>query len=537
MSTKVDLTEINERLEKNLEEMFTNGRFQEMLNVMASGHHYSFNNVVMIASQRPDATMVRGFKQWQALGRHVMKGEKGIDILVPTFKKVEVQKINEQTGEVLRDKNGDPQSEVRQSITGFTIGKVFDVAQTDGKEIPNVRDFIQKDLQSPESLKELYDRFIEQTNANLQELTIREEEHADQSYGGYYSRKNEEIVINSAVAKTTEQKFRVLIHEYAHSQLHHKESAIKDLPRGHKEAQAECAAYIVSQYYGLDTDLSSTGYIATWAQDLNLAKQAIKEVQDVSKETIEYINGMQSEKIKEFYQSIDPEQVKESIESKLGVSFEDKPTLQLFDSKNGLVIYAKVEQSERDQHHFLRTNTNRILPIDELTERYHVLNVLENKGQLVEEYKKVEDIVEVTKLEEGKYAVTVEGGGSSQRSFFKKSEAERFIDKSGIAQSLNTDKFLSQTKHKDAPRLEQLNSNHLNARLAKVLKQPNLQAESKHGITIGWELVKNPQIQSKTDFEKHLDGLNPHLSSTKELKSTFLQLDRGTREKEHERER
>ncbi|EAH1321871.1 DUF1738 domain-containing protein, partial [Listeria monocytogenes] len=93
--------------------MFTNGRFQEMLNVLASGHHYSFNNVVMIASQRPDATMVRGFKQWQALGRHVVKGEKGIDILVPTFKKIEVQKINEQTGEVLRDKNGDPQSEVR----------------------------------------------------------------------------------------------------------------------------------------------------------------------------------------------------------------------------------------------------------------------------------------------------------------------------------------------------------------------------------------------------------------------------------------
>ncbi|EAF1137859.1 LtrC-like protein, partial [Listeria monocytogenes] len=56
--------------------MFTNGRFQEMLNVLASGHHYSFNNVVMIASQRPDATMVRGFKQWQALGRHVVKGEK-----------------------------------------------------------------------------------------------------------------------------------------------------------------------------------------------------------------------------------------------------------------------------------------------------------------------------------------------------------------------------------------------------------------------------------------------------------------------------
>src|SRR5690606_1259103 len=102
MSTKVDLTEINDRLERNLEEMFQNNRFQDMLNVMASGHQYSFNNVLMIAGQNPEATMVRGFRQWQALGRHVNKGEKSIDILVPSFKKVEVQKVNEQTGEVLQ---------------------------------------------------------------------------------------------------------------------------------------------------------------------------------------------------------------------------------------------------------------------------------------------------------------------------------------------------------------------------------------------------------------------------------------------------
>lgn len=142
----------------------------------------------------------------------------------------------------------------------------------------------------------------------------------------------------------------------------------------------------------------------------------------------------------------------------------------------------------------------------------------------------------MTKLDEGKYAVTIEGGESSQGTFFKKSEAERFIDKSGMAQSLNTDRFLSQTKHKDVPRLEQLNSSHLNTRLAKIFKQPNLQAESKHGITIGWQLVKNPQIQSKKDFKKHIDELNPHLSSTKEQKSTFLQLDRDTQEKLHEKD-
>ncbi|WP_404467298.1 ArdC family protein [Planococcus rifietoensis] len=539
MSTKVDLTEINDRLERNLEEMFQNNRFQDMLNVMASGHQYSFNNVLMIAGQNPEATMVRGFRQWQALGRHVNKGEKSIDILVPSFKKVEVQKVNEQTGEVLRDRNGDPQSEVRQSITGFRIGKVFDVSQTDGKEIPNVRDFIQKDLTSPDSLKELYDRFIHQTNENSQPLTIREEAHEGQTYGGYFSPQKEEIVINTAVSKSTEQKFRVLIHEYAHSQLHHKESDIKDLPRGHKEAQAECAAYIVSQYYGFDTDLSSTGYIATWAQDLNLAKQAIKEVQDVSRATIEQVNSLQSEKIQDFYQSINPEQVKESVETKLKLSLEDKPTLQLLDAKNGLVVFATVEQNERDQHFTLRTNTNRILPLSELDDRYAVLNVLENKGQLVQEYQKVEDVLEVTKLDEGKYAVTLEGGESSQRTFHKKAEGERFIGKAALAQSLNTDRYLSRSQHKEVPRLQQLNEKHLNERLSRVLKQPNLQAEMKHGVTIGWQLVKNPQIQSKDDFQKHLNELNPNHGKTSELKEAFVQLNKGekTKEKENELER
>lgn len=77
---------------------------------------------------------------------------------------------------------------------------------------------------------------------------------------------------------------------------------------------------------------------------------------------------------------------------------------------------------------------------------------------------------------------------------------------------------------------------HLNTQLAKVFKQPNLQAESRHGITIGWQLVKNPQIQSKKDFEKNIDELNPHLSSTKELENTLLQLDRDTKEILHEKD-
>ncbi|AQQ55576.1 ArdC-like ssDNA-binding domain-containing protein [Planococcus lenghuensis] len=538
MSKKLDLTDINKRLEENLEAMFRDNRFQEMLDVMASGHQYSFNNVLMIVSQHPDATMVRGFRQWQELGRHVNKGEKGIDIFVPLFKKIETQKVNQQTGEILRDANGDPQTEIRQSINGFTVGKVFDISQTDGKDIPNVREFVQNDLKSTESLTELYERFIDSVNQNdVTPLTIQEEAHDGKGYGGYYNQMTNEIVINTAVSQTAEQKFRVLIHEYAHSQLHHRESELKELPRGHKEAQAECTAYIVSQYYGFDTSLSSTGYIATWAQDLDLAKQAIQEVQSTSRVMIEQLNSLQQEKINEFYQSINPEKVKEDLEAKFGFSFEDNPTLQLADTKNGLVVYGTIEQSERDQHYFLRTNTNRIVPIQDIGERYGVLNVLENNKELVTDYRKVEDVLEVTKLDEGTYAVTLEGGDTSQRTFQKKAEADQFIQKTGLAQSLNTDRFLSKSSHPEKARLHQVNVQHLNQRLGNVLNEKDLKAEHRAGVTLGWYLVKNPRIQSKAELGKQLEQANDKNAQMVRTKEAFQQLGSAVKDKEQELER
>ena len=102
---------------------------------------------------------------------------------------------------------------------------------------------------------------------------------------------------------------------------------------------------------------------------------------------------------------------------------------------------------------------------------------------------------------------------------------------------MNTDRYLSRSQHKEAPRLQQLNEKHLNERLSRVLKQPNLQAEAKHSVTIGWQLVKNPQIQSKDDFQKHLNELNPNHGKITEIKEAFAQLNKGDKAKENELER
>lgn len=519
MSNKVDLTEVSKRLEQNLEDLFKNDRFQDLLNVMASGHHYSFHNSLLIASQKPEATMIRGFKQWQELGRQVNKGEKSIEILVPTFQKEIEQKVDTKTGEILKDEQGDAQLEVKETISGYVFGKVFDVSQTSGRELPNVRDFVQSDLQSEESLSELYERFVDQVNTDQKNpLSIIEENHENESYGGFYERNTDKIVINTAVSKTMDAKFRVVIHEYAHGLLHNKSNEMHQFPQGHKEAQAESAAYIVSKYYGLDTNLTSTGYIATWAQDLNLAKQAIREVQQVSGQMIEQINSLQSEKIKEFYQFINPSKVKSELEEKLNVNFKDTPTLQLVDPKNGLVLFAKVEESTQDSHFILRTNTNRLVPLSDLENRYHVINVLENKNEIGKEFKKVEDFMKITKIEEGKYAVTLEGGKTTERTFMKKLEGQKFIQKTAIAQSLNTDRFLSVTNVKDAGHLYQKNEKLLNERVGKYVKEKSRKAEHQHNVTIGWHLMKNPLLQSKESLEKNINTLNPHNSQTKELK-------------------
>ncbi|MGE6489807.1 ArdC family protein [Paenisporosarcina sp. NPDC076898] len=533
MSSKVDLTEVSKRLETSLEDLFKNDRFQDLLNVMASGHNYSFHNALLIASQYPDATMIRGFKQWQALGRHVLKGEKSIEILVPTFQKEVEQTVDKETVRILEDEHGDPQVNVKETISGYVFGKVFDVSQTSGRDLPNVRDFVQNDLQSEESLSELYDRFVQNVNTDEKNpLSIQEAHHELESYGGFYNRSTDEIVINTAVSNTTDAKFRVVIHEYAHGLLHNKDNEMNQYARGHKEAQAESAAYIVSKYYGLDTNLTSTGYIATWAQDLNIAKQAIREVQQVSNQMIEQINSLQSEKINEFYQSINPSRVRSELEEKLQIDLNDYPTMQLVDPKNGLVLFAKVEENTRDNQLILRTNTNRLVPLSDLESRYHVINVLENKNKISKEVKKVEDFMKVTKIDDGKYAVTLEGGKTSERTFAKKIEGQKFIQKTAIAQSLNTERFLSVTSVKEINHLQNKNEKQLNERVGKYIKAKNFKVEHQHNITLGWHLMKNPLLQSQEALEKNIESLNPHQSHTKELKDAI-----SSKEKQQELEK
>ena len=109
-------------LEQGIKDLSESGNWEDYLKVQSRFHRYSFGNVIMILSQCQDATRVAGYRAWQGMGRQVRKGEQAITILAPIIRKVE-----DKTGEDVR------------RLTGFKGSSVFDISQTDGDELPEIR--------------------------------------------------------------------------------------------------------------------------------------------------------------------------------------------------------------------------------------------------------------------------------------------------------------------------------------------------------------------------------------------------------------
>ena len=133
---KQQMKEITERLEQGVKDIFTSEMYTTYLRTMAKFHNYSFNNTLLIAMQRPDATLVAGFNAWKnKFNRYVKKGERGIQIIAPApIKEVEErEKIDKDTGLAVLNENGEPEMErVEYVVPRFRVTTVFDVSQTDG---------------------------------------------------------------------------------------------------------------------------------------------------------------------------------------------------------------------------------------------------------------------------------------------------------------------------------------------------------------------------------------------------------------------
>ena len=284
--------EITDKLEQGIQELFESERYKEYLTTMSKFYRYSFNNTLLIAMQKPEATLIAGYTAWQRnFDRHVIKGEKGIKILAPAPYKAqeEREKIDPATQKPVLDADGKPVTETVEVMRpAFKVVSVFDVSQTDGKELPDIA------VDELTGSVENYAAFFE---ALKQESPVPISfEDIPGGAKGYFSHAENRIAIQEGMSEI--QTVKTAIHEIAHAKLHAINPDEKVAPeerkdRHTKEVEAESVAYTVCQRYGIETSDYSFGYIAGWSSDKDTKelKGSLETIRSTAAEMIESIDA------------------------------------------------------------------------------------------------------------------------------------------------------------------------------------------------------------------------------------------------------
>ncbi|MEI3258911.1 MAG: LPD16 domain-containing protein [Faecalimonas umbilicata] len=286
--------EITDQLEAGIENLFNSDQYKQWLTTMSRFHDYSLNNTLLIAMQKPDATLVAGYTTWKnQFGRQVNKGEKGIRILAPTpyKKKVEVDKTDPNTGEILKNPDGSNQKEIQEVLRpAFKVVSVFDVSQTDGRELPSLG------VNELTGDVEQYEMFFEALKRTCP--VPMEFEQISSGAKGYYHQIEQRIAIQEGMSQI--QTVKTAIHEMAHQKLHaidpnlkKSQQNLENISRGGKEVEAESVAYTVCQHYGIDTSDYSFAYIAGWSKGKETPelKASLDTIRKAASEMINDIDG------------------------------------------------------------------------------------------------------------------------------------------------------------------------------------------------------------------------------------------------------
>src|SRR6202142_628298 len=229
------------------------------LGAMAKFRNYSFGNIMLIARQKPDATNVAGLRTWNSLGRFVRRGEKGIFILAPMVG-------NKRNKEESAEQNTDAK-ETQRTLYGFRGVYVFDVTQTEGKELPTLTE-VNGDVSG---YRERLFKFVEAQSVELS-FSERIAPAKGLSYGG-------KITLLSGMQPAEE--FSTLVHEIAHEMLHRGDRRTLTTKQV-RETEAEAVAFVVCQSVGLQNGTSSQDYIQLWHGDANLLRESLEAVQQTA---------------------------------------------------------------------------------------------------------------------------------------------------------------------------------------------------------------------------------------------------------------
>lgn len=292
--------EITDQLEEGIANLFESDAFKQYLTTLSKFHNYSLNNTLLIAMQKPDATLVAGYTAWQKqFGRQVQKGEKAIKILAPApyKKKVNVEKQDPNTGEVLRNPDGTVQTEIQEVMQpAFKIVNVFDISSTEGKELPTIG--VDELLGNVNQ----YENFMNALRASCPVPIAFEQ--IDSGAKGYYHQTEQRIALQEGMSEV--QTVKTLIHEMAHQKLHAVDPTTKEpvgvtgnQTRHAKEVEAESVAFTVCQHFGIDTSDYSFAYVAGWSHgketpelkaSLNTIRQAASEMITTIEENMQVLS-------------------------------------------------------------------------------------------------------------------------------------------------------------------------------------------------------------------------------------------------------
>jgi hypothetical protein len=241
---------------------------------MARFHSYSFGNILSIAHHRPDATHVAGFHTWISLGRHVVKGQKGIPIQAPMI-----------GGKRDRDeKPGEVSEKPALRLIGFRTVYVFDVAQTEGEELP-VPATVSGEVGGHR------DRLVEFVAQQGIELEYSEGIAPAQGVSS-----GSKIVL--LPGQTQAEEFTTLVHELAHSMMHFGERRT-NTTKTTRETEAEAVAFIVGGAVGLNTGTASADYIGLYNGNAETLTESLAVIQQASSAIIDALFAEETDSLAE----------------------------------------------------------------------------------------------------------------------------------------------------------------------------------------------------------------------------------------------
>ena len=317
-------------LKEGVKDYFKSDTYKQYLLAMSKFHNYSPLNIQMILRQNPNASYVASFKKWKdEFSRSVNKGEKALRIFAP----ITVKKRDPKTNEPQLDKDG---KEI--TYTSFKLVPVFDVSQTDGKELPKP---IYELKGSYQDYGNLYKSAKEVSEANGVPISFSEDTKGAK---GYYSPVSNKIVIKKGLSE--QHTLKTIFHEMAHSDLHNLEKrAETPFNLSTAELQAESVAFVVSSHYGLDTSEYSFGYLANWTQDPKGLSDLEGQIKIVQKEADSLISRI--DQALEKYQS--KELTKDAFQQKLD-RLKEQSKEQTLESKEKETAKDEIKKAEKSNN-------------------------------------------------------------------------------------------------------------------------------------------------------------------------------------------